>query len=351
MFWLATGNVIRGELPQARELTATLLGLAEARNDRPMLINAIRGLGMICLFMGDFVDARGLTERAVEAFTASNEAEKLAARAAGQDAGAAAQALMSWALWALGHVDAAVSRIAVALERADLVAHPHTQAYVCYYASILHALRGEPSIAHHYAECCFTLSKEHGFRHWLGLSGAIRGICLTMIEPSSSPLEEVRGALDQYRSAGYHLGVTALYALLCPALLLQGHPETALEVIDLGLSAAGHNSERIFEAELYRLKARALRIRAEPGAENQAQSFLDQALTAARSQHARSLELRAAKDLAALWIDQGKRDEALELLAPVHDWFSEGFDTQDLKEAKALLDRLQGCSDAVPISV
>jgi predicted ATPase len=79
--------------------------------------------------------------------------------------------------------------------------------------------------------------------------------------------------------------------------------------------------------------------------------LLDQALTAARSQHARSLELRAAKDPAALWIDQGRRDEALELLAPVHDWFNEGFDTQDLKEAKALLDRLQGCSDAVPISV
>ena len=95
MFWLATGSVIRGELPQAREATATLLGLAEARNDRPMLINAIRGLGMILLFMGHAIEARELTERALEEFRTSNETEKLAARAAGQDAGAASLALMS----------------------------------------------------------------------------------------------------------------------------------------------------------------------------------------------------------------------------------------------------------------
>ena len=341
MFWLATGSVIRGELPQAREVTATLLGLAEARNDRPMLINAIRGLGMILLFMGHVVDARELTERAIEAFGASSETEKLAARAAGQDAGAAGLALMSWALWILGHVDMAAARMAAALQRADAVGHPHTQAYACYYASILHALRGEPAIAHRHAERCLTLSEEYGFRHWHGLSRAIRGICMTMLDPSASTLEEVRGALDHYRSAGYQLGITALYVLLCPILLLRHEPEAALEVIEQGLSAANHNSERIFEAELHRLKARALLICGAAGSETHAQSLLDWALTTARSQHARSLELRAAKDLAALWIGQGRRDEALAFLAPIHAWFTEGFDTHDLKEAKVLLDQLQ----------
>jgi class 3 adenylate cyclase/predicted ATPase len=340
MFWLATGSVIRGELPQAREVTATLLGLAEARNDRPMLINAIRGLGMILLFMGSVVDARELTERAMEAFSASNETEKLAARAAGQDAGAAGLALMSWALWILGHVDMAAARMAAALQRADAVGHPHTQAYACYYASILHALRGEPAIAHRHAERSLTLSEEYGFRHWHGLSRAIRGICMTMLDPSASTLEEVRGALDQYRSAGYQLGITALYVLLCPILLLRHEPEAALEVIEQGLSAADHNGERIFEAELHRLKARAL-LFCGAGSETRAQLLLDRALTTARSQHARSLELRAAKDLAALWIGQGRRDEALAFLAPIHAWFTEGFDTHDLKEAKVLLDQLQ----------
>jgi len=341
MFWLATGSVIRGELPQAREVTATLLGLAEARNDRPMLINAIRGLGMILLFMGHAVEARELTERAIETFRASNETEKLAARAAGQDAGAAGLALMSWALWVLGHVDMAAMRMAAALQRADAVGHPHTQAYASYYAAILHALRGEPSIAQRHAERCFTLSEERGFRHWHGLSRAIRGICITMLDPSAIALEEVRGVLDQYRSAGYQLGITALYVLLCPILLLRREPEAALEIIEQGLSAASHNSERIFEAELHRLKARALMVCGAPSGGTDAQSSLDRALAIARSQHARTLELRAAKDLAALWINQGRRDEALAFLAPIHASFTEGFDTRDLKEAKSLLDQLQ----------
>lgn len=112
-------------------------------------------------------------------------------------------------------------------------------------------------------------------------------------------------------------------------------------MIEQGLSAASHNSERIFEAELHRLKARALIFRGAPGGGTDAQSSLDQALTTARSQQARSLELRAAKDLAALWISQGRRDEALAFLAPIYGWFTEGFETRDLKDAKALLNQLQ----------
>ena len=129
--------------------------------------------------------------------------------------------------------------------------------------------------------------------------------------------------------------------LLCPILLLRREPEAALEVIEQGLSVASHNSERIFEAELHRLKARALLFCGAVGSETHAQLLLDRALTTARSQHARSLELRAAKDLAALWIGQGRRDEALAFLAPIHAWFTEGFDTHDLKEAKVLLDQRQ----------
>lgn len=162
-----------------------------------------------------------------------------------------------------------------------------------------------------------------------------------MLDPSANTLEEVRGVLDQYRGAGYQLGITALYVLLSSILLLRHEPEAALEVIEQGLSTANHNSERIFEAELHRLKARALLVCGASGGGTHAESLLDQALTTARSQYARSLELRAAKDLVALWISQGRRDEALAFLAPIHAWFTEGFDTHDLKEAKVLLDQLQ----------
>jgi class 3 adenylate cyclase/tetratricopeptide (TPR) repeat protein len=339
MFWLVTASVVRGELPLAAEAIATLLSLAEARDDRPALLNAMRGRAMILLFMGCVVDAHEEIERAVEMFSTSSEAEQLAARAAGQDAGAAGLALMSWALWILGHVDTAVARVAAALQRADAVQHPHTQAYVSYYASILHALRGEPAIAFRHAQRCLNLSEEHGFRQWRGLSRAIRGISMTMLDPLSSTLDEVTGAFDEYRGAGYQLGITAVDVLWCPALLLRHQPEVALEVIEQGLATASHNSERIFEAELYRLKARVLLARDPAAAASAAQPLLKQALGIAKSQRARSLELRAAKDLAALWIDQGRRDEARDLLAPIHAWFKEGFETQDLGEAKALLDQ------------
>jgi predicted ATPase/class 3 adenylate cyclase len=341
MFWLTTASVIRGELPLAQEAIAALLHLAGARGDRPALLNAMRGQGMIRLFMGDLTGAHEVINRAVEAFDASSEEDRLAARAAGQDAGVAGLALMSWALWLVGQADTAMTRIGGAIQRADTISHPHSQAYACYYASILHALRGELVTAQRYAERCIALSEEHGFRQWRGLAHAIRGICVTLLDPSSSALEEIRLALDEYRGAGYQLGITALYVLLCPAFLSSHNCEAALELIEKGLATTSCNSERIFEAELYRLKARALLVRGAAGAETEAQSLLDQALTTARNQHAKALELRAAMDRAALWIDQGRREEALDFLAPICAWFTEGFETHDLKLAKALLDQLR----------
>jgi len=137
MFWLATVSVVRGELPQALEAVAALLSAAKARGDRPALINAIRGRAMILFFLGRIVEAREAIERAVEVFSASQDADRMAARAAGQDAGVAMQALMSWVLWVLGDVDGAVTRMTAALERADVVHHAHTHAYAWYYASVL----------------------------------------------------------------------------------------------------------------------------------------------------------------------------------------------------------------------
>jgi tetratricopeptide (TPR) repeat protein len=241
--------------------------------------------------------------------------------------------------WLLGQVDEAVACMAAALERADAVQHAHTYAYAWYYASVLHALRGEPAIAQGYAERCLAISEQHGFRQWLGLAHAIRGICAAVLNASAGRLDEVTTALDQYQRAGYQLGVTAQFVLLCPALLLRNEPEAALELIDHGLSIVSRNSERFFEAELYRLKARALLMRGAPNAE--VESLLDQALRTARSQQARSLELRAATDLARVWRDQGKRIEARDVLSSIYGRFTEGFETRDLKDAKELLVQLQ----------
>ena len=294
---------------------------------------------MILMFMGRLVEARETLERTVRLFNASQEADRIAARAAGQDAGVSTLVLMAWVLWILGQVDEAVARMSAALERADAVQHAHTHAYAWYYASVLHALRGEPAIAQSYAERCLAISEQHGFSQWQGLSRAIRGICASALAPSDSRLEEVTAALDEYQRAGYQLGVTVHFALLCPALLLRNEPNLAVEVIDHGLSIVSHNSERFFEAELYRLKARALLMCGASDAE--AESSLDQALRTARKQQARLLELRAATDLARLWMNQGKRTKALDVLSSIHGRFTEGFETRDLREAEALLTELQ----------
>jgi predicted ATPase/class 3 adenylate cyclase len=341
MFWLVSASAVRGELPQAHQAAATLIQLAEARGDRPAFLNAARAQAMVLLFMGRLVEAREMVERAIEAFDACDEATRLTARTAGQDAGVAMLALASWVLWALGHIDQSAARMAAALANAEAVQHPHTRAYVAHYASVLHLLRGEPDAALGHAERCIGLSDEHGFRQFAALARADRGVCLTACDPSARMLEVAMEALDEWLGSGIELGITSRYVLVCPALLHRGQSGAALELIERALSVAGLNAERLFEAELYRLKARALLLRGAPDAATEARSLLDRALTTAKGQRARSLELRAARDLAALLADQGRREEARELLAPIHGWFTDGFETADLREARELLDQLQ----------
>ena len=341
MFWLTTASVIRGELPLAEENIAILLDLAEARSNRPTLLNAMRGQGMIRLFMGNLTGAHEVIERAFDAFESSSEEDRLAARAAGQDAGVADLALMSWTLWLLGYPDTALARINAAIQRADAIDHPHSQAYACYYAAVLHALRGEFLIARRYAQRCLALSEEHGFRQWHGLALAVRDICATFLNPSSNELRVIGAALDEYRGAGYQLGITALYVLLCPTLLIGDNCEAALEVIEQGLGTVDRNSEQVFEAELLRLKARALILHDTAHGKEEACELLEHALSTARHQNARAFELRAAMDYALLLQDRGESVLARDFLAPIYAWFTEGFDTLDLRQAAALLEQMR----------
>jgi predicted ATPase len=175
----------------------------------------------------------------------------------------------------------------------------------------------------------------------MGLARALCGICTAMFGSSSGTVDQVMSALDEYRGLGYQIGITASYILLCEVLLVWRQFDAASKMIEQGLSICNVNSEQCFEAELYRLKARApLLLGNESNTDIDVQSLLDAALTIARSQRARSLELRAALDLARLWRDRERRTEARDLLAPIYGWFIEGFDTFDLKEAKSLLDQL-----------
>jgi predicted ATPase/class 3 adenylate cyclase len=341
LYWLAVAHGVRGDLSKAAEATQAGIVLAEARGDRPALVNFLRGAGLGLTLMGRLTAGRDLTERSVAAFDASDEAERRSAGASGQDAKAASLAVMSWALWALGYADTAIARMTAALERADAIAHPHTQAYVSYYASILYALRGAAMLANRQAERCFTLSQERGFGHWSRPSRIVLETCASLLDPSSCAIEDAQGELNDLRRTGYQMGITALHVVVCEALALQHLSEPMIEVVAQGLATVGRTDERFLHAELYRLKALALLARGTAEADTEAQNLLGEALSTARQQGARALELRAATSLARLHRDQGRRTEARDLLVPVYGWFTEGFDTHDLRDAKMLLDELQ----------
>lgn len=341
LFWITTGSVMRGELPAAHESIGALMERATARDDRPALLNATRGSAMILMFMGSLREASETIDRAYRTFLASSEDARLAARAAGQDAGVADLALMSWTLWLSGWPDTAAQRIHDALDRAEAIAHPHSQAYARYYGAVLYALRGETENARACADRCAALAEAHGFRQWNSLARTVRSV-LTPPSGGADALAPVKAALEEYRSAGYQLGITAIHVLLCHSLLQHEDYRSAAEVVGNGFATVDRNSERIFEAELYRLQALSVLGRSGDGATHDVANLLARAIEIARAQDARALELRAACDLAELRARQGRRDEAYAILAPVCRSFTEGETTFDVRRARSVLSALGG---------
>lgn len=296
---------------------------------------------MILLMMGRLTQSLDRAAQASAIFQAASADEQLSARAAGQDAGVATLAVASWALWALGHRDQAVNRIASALARAASIGHPHTLAYARYYAAVLYALLGDPGTSLEHAETCLALAEENGFAHWRRvLSNVARSAAQILTGSDAANLGQILSELNDMRSKGYLMVTTTLYALVLQAAGAQQYVSVMKELITAASTTVERNDERLFEAEFHHMKA--LTLLAEGGSEavGQAEAELLTSLEIAKGQSARSLELRAATSLARLWRDHGKRAEALGLLAPVYGWFTEGFDTRDLKEARALLDAL-----------
>lgn len=164
----------------------------------------------------------------------------------------------------------------------------------------------------------------------------MRAICAAAIDPDGA-LDEAVEIFSEYRAIGYQLGITALAVMICAELLSKNKADVALQIIEHSLAVSSGNSERIFEAELYRLKARALLAGDRSGAE--IKRLLEHAIDVARAQQARSLELRSATDLAVLHMSMGRRDSARELLGPVDAMFSSATESPDLKAARSVLER------------
>jgi predicted ATPase len=190
-----------------------------------------------------------------------------------------------------------------------------------------------------YGNDCVALASEHGFALWATVGRILQGWAIAQRGEETSGIARIRDGLAAYEATGSRLFIPFFLALLAEALALAGKIEEALAALDGALAQAAVSGANGWDAEIHRLRG-DLTLRLPYPDPMKAEESFRTALAIAREQGTRGYELRAATSLARLWGEQGRRDEARELLAPVYGWFTEGFDTADLKDAKALLDEL-----------
>jgi adenylate cyclase len=243
-------------------------------------------------------------------------------------------------LWLLGYPDHALRKSQDALALARELSHPTTMANALSWAASLHQHRGDLQGVQERVEEVMTLATDHGITRYLGQGSVLRGWLLVEQGQKETGIAQMIKTLDTGRARGTSGGWDAYYAvLLADAHLKAGMLRQGLKVVTDALALAHQTDCRHYEAELLRIKGELLLAQSDHESER-AESCLVQAIEVARGQSAKSLELRAAMSLSRLWYDQGKKAEARQLLGEIYGWFTEGFDTADLKAAKALLEEL-----------
>ena len=235
----------------------------------------------------------------------------------------------------LGHIDRARSCVDEAVARVR--EHSFGAGFVSVHTGWVECVANSPHAARRYAEQAIALANEHRYPHWLAWGTIYRGWSLTMLGQPEEGLTWLTEGLSTCRASWSGASVPFALILLTTAYLKLGRTGEALQCLAEAAQIIEASDERYFEAELHRLRGEVLKTIGDRAA---AEQNYHQALATAKRQSAKTLELRAAMSMARLWRDQGKRDEARDLLAPVYGWFTEGFDTLDLKEARALLAEL-----------
>jgi predicted ATPase len=258
----------------------------------------------------------------------------------GQDPGVACRIYTAATLWSLGFPDQALARVHEALTLAHELSHPYSLAFARCFTAFVSQFRRDVPPVHTHAEAAVALSTEQGFPQWAVQGTILCRWALAMQGQGEEEIAQVRQGIAAYRATGAAVFVPYFYTWLADVSAHLGHVEDGLQALAEAHTLVERQEERWWEAEIARLRGvLLLRQRGTPQAE-EAETCFHQALAVARRQEAKSLELRAAMSLARLWQHQGKQAEAYELLTPVYSWFTEGFDTADLQEAKALLEEL-----------
>jgi predicted ATPase len=347
-------HVVRAELQTARELGEELLTLAQHLQDPMSLLGAHFALGGALLCLGEFPLSRQQWDQHLALYNPLQHPAHVVLF--GWDLGVFGRSWASHALWALGYPDQALAMSREALTLAQELSHPFSRAVALDYAAMLHQFRREPHAVHERAEAAIALCTEQGFAYYLAWGTTMQGWALVAQGQGEADMAQLRRGLAALRATGAALRLPYYLALLAEACGQTDRAAEGLALLAEALAHAHHIGESWTETELHRLKGELLLQAGVQGLESgvltldtglqtrdaEAEACFQQALAIARRQQAKSWELRAAMSLARLWQQRGKRAEAYALLAPIYGWFTEGFDTADLQEAKVLLEELAG---------
>ena len=326
---------VRAELEQAEEYSGAMRQLGDAQNDPMWKCFASAYSADTCSYLGKFIEARAYSEKALSLWNASYRAF---VPIAGDPYVVSLISLSQALLW-LGYMDQARLRRNEVLSEARNLS-PYTVAFATTATWVVDwAAEGVHSAARVLASAdeALAISAEQGYPLWMAFANAMRGWSLAALGQPTEGLRALQDGIDATRATGAGLWRSFFLTLLADAYAIVGQPRAGLKPLAEAAELIGTTQERWAEAETHRLRGRLMQSLGDDAA---SEDCYRHALDVARRQSAKLWELRAAMSMARLWRDQGKRDEARDLLAPVYGWFTEGFDTLDLKEAKALLEEL-----------
>jgi predicted ATPase len=331
----------RAQYQTARELGEQLLTLAQRGQDPALLMPSYSVLGETLWLLGEFAPARAYLEQGITLY--DPQQHRSLAFLHGVDPGVDCLSSAAFVLWYLGHPEQALKRSHEALTIAQGLSHPFSLGLALVMAGLLHQLRREGQAAQERAEAAMTLATEQGFAEWLGAGSVLRGWVLVEQGQGEEGIAQMRHGLTAFQAVGIEVIRTIILSHQAEAYGKAGQAEEGLTVLAEALAVVDKTGERIYEAELYRLKGTLTlqsKVQGPKSRVEEAEGCFLKAIEIARRQQAKSLELRATVSLAQLWQQQGKREEARQMLAEIYGWFTEGFDTKDLQEAKALLEEL-----------
>jgi DNA-binding SARP family transcriptional activator/predicted ATPase len=329
----------RGELGTAHELGEELLILAQSVQDPTHLSRAHMMHADTLDSLGEFAQVLDHCQQGIAVYDPRQSRSHMFLF--GNDTAVGCQMYEALALWHLGYPDQAMRRANESLTLAHELSHPFTLVFALYYTARLHMLRVEVRAVQEHVEAVLRIATERGFALFQAFGTVLRGWALAEGGEIEEGIWKMQQGLAAWRAMGLAVVLPESLSFLAGAYGKAGQAEEGLRLVSEALTRVERTGERKFEAELYRLKGELLLGQVEADrCYREAEKCFERALEFARGQRAKSWELRAATSLSRLWHTQGRGEEARELLQEVYGWFTEGFDTADLTEAKALLDAL-----------